>query len=36
MTGWQKSDWRKLPGVQMPEYPDEAGLIAIERELSNY
>ncbi|MEM1373728.1 MAG: 3-deoxy-7-phosphoheptulonate synthase class II [Pseudomonadota bacterium] len=36
MTEWQKSDWRKKPRVQMPEYLDEAKLSAVEAQLSQY
>ena len=33
---WSKSDWRTLPRVQMPDYPDQDALNAVERQLSNY
>lgn len=36
MTNWQKSDWRNLPRVQMPEYTDEAALNAVEAQLAQY
>ena len=36
MTGWSKSDWRKKPRVQMPDYPDQAALEAVEAKLSKY
>ncbi|MEM1233676.1 MAG: 3-deoxy-7-phosphoheptulonate synthase class II [Pseudomonadota bacterium] len=36
MTEWQKSDWRKKPRVQMPEYLDETRLSAAEAQLSQY
>lgn len=36
MTHWQKSDWRNLPRVQMPEYTDEAALNAVEAQLAQY
>ena len=36
MTEWQKSDWRKKPRVQMPDYPDAAELKAVEDRLSSY
>jgi len=36
MSDWQKSDWRKKPRVQMPDYPDEAALKAVEAKLTNY
>ncbi len=36
MTGWTKSDWRKKPRVQMPDYPDQAALEAVEAKLSKY
>ena len=36
MTEWQKSDWRKKPRIQMPEYLDEAQLSAVEAQLSQY
>jgi 3-deoxy-7-phosphoheptulonate synthase len=33
---WAKSDWRKLPRVQMPDYPDQAALHAAEARLAKY
>ncbi len=36
MVEWQKSDWRKLPRVQMPDYVDAAALEKVEAQLSNY
>ena len=36
MTTWQKSDWRKKPRIQMPEYTDPAALARVEDRLSNY
>jgi len=33
MTSWQKSDWRKKPRVQMPDYTDQAALAAAEQQL---
>jgi 3-deoxy-7-phosphoheptulonate synthase len=33
---WNKSDWRKLPRVQMPDYTDVAALNAVEAQLSKY
>ncbi len=34
--GWTKSDWRMKPRVQMPDYPDQAALNAVEAQLSKY
>jgi 3-deoxy-7-phosphoheptulonate synthase len=34
--GWTKSDWRKKPRVQMPDYLDSAALNAVEAKLSKY
>ncbi|MFZ1725200.1 MAG: 3-deoxy-7-phosphoheptulonate synthase class II [Albidovulum sp.] len=34
--GWTKSDWRKKPRVQMPDYPDSAALAAAEAQLAVY
>jgi 3-deoxy-7-phosphoheptulonate synthase len=31
---WTKSDWRNLPRVQMPDYPDQAALRAVEARLA--
>ncbi|WP_420863567.1 class II 3-deoxy-7-phosphoheptulonate synthase [Algirhabdus cladophorae] len=36
MTKWQKSDWRSLPRVQMPDYVDQAELNSVEAQLSKY
>ncbi|MGB7269414.1 MAG: 3-deoxy-7-phosphoheptulonate synthase class II [Albidovulum sp.] len=33
---WNKSDWRKLPRVQMPDYTDVAALNAVEAQLAKY
>ncbi|MFO1210726.1 MAG: 3-deoxy-7-phosphoheptulonate synthase class II [Amaricoccus sp.] len=33
---WSKSAWRKLPRVQMPEWPDAAALAGVERKLASY
>jgi 3-deoxy-7-phosphoheptulonate synthase len=34
--GWQKSDWRARPRVQMPDYPDQSALNAVEAQLGKY
>ena len=36
MTDWTKSSWRDKPRIQMPDYPDQAELQAVEAELSRY
>ena len=36
MSTWQKSDWRKKPRVQMPDYTDAAKLNAVEERLASY
>ncbi len=36
MAEWQKSDWRKKPRVQMPDYTDDAALKATEAKLASY
>ncbi|WP_172295062.1 class II 3-deoxy-7-phosphoheptulonate synthase [Pseudoruegeria sp. HB172150] len=36
MSNWEKSGWRSKPRVQMPDYPDEAKLNAVEAQLSKY
>jgi 3-deoxy-7-phosphoheptulonate synthase len=36
MSTWQKSDWRKKPRVQMPDYTDAAALEKVEDRLSHY
>ena len=33
---WSKSDWRTKPRVQMPDYPDQEALNAVEGQLSYY
>jgi 3-deoxy-7-phosphoheptulonate synthase len=33
---WTKSDWRRKPRVQMPDYPDQAALHTVEAQLSKY
>jgi 3-deoxy-7-phosphoheptulonate synthase len=34
--GWSKSDWRAKPRVQMPDYPDQTALGAVETQLAKY
>ncbi|MFN0113295.1 MAG: class II 3-deoxy-7-phosphoheptulonate synthase [Paracoccaceae bacterium] len=34
--GWTKSDWRRKPRVQMPDYPDQGALRAVETQLGKY
>ncbi|TNC71954.1 class II 3-deoxy-7-phosphoheptulonate synthase [Rubellimicrobium roseum] len=36
MGEWQKTDWRKLPRVQMPDYPDQDRLRDVEARLASY
>ena len=36
MTDWNKSDWRKKPRVQMPDYTDAEALAAVEGKLASY
>ncbi len=36
MTEWQKTDWRKKPRVQMPDYTDAAALKTVEARLTSY
>lgn len=36
MSDWQKTDWRRKPRVQMPDYPDQDRLHEVERRLSSY
>ncbi len=36
MTEWQKTDWRKKPRVQMPDYTDAAALKGVEARLASY
>lgn len=33
---WKKTDWRAKPRVQMPDYPDQAALHAVEAQLGKY
>ena len=34
--GWTKSDWRAKARVQMPDYPDQTALHAVEAQLAKY
>ncbi len=36
MAEWQKSGWRGRPRVQMPDYPDQDALRAVEARLAKY
>ncbi len=36
MSDWSKSTWRRLPRVQMPAWPDAAGVSTVEQRLSSY
>ncbi|MDM8167751.1 class II 3-deoxy-7-phosphoheptulonate synthase [Roseovarius sp.] len=36
MTDWHKSDWRKKPRVQMPEYTDSGALQGVEARLAQF
>ncbi|KPP91046.1 MAG: 3-deoxy-7-phosphoheptulonate synthase AroF [Rhodobacteraceae bacterium HLUCCA08] len=36
MTDWKKTDWRRKPRVQMPDYTDAAALAAVEAQLATY
>jgi len=36
MSEWTKSSWRKLPRVQMPDYPDQTALTTVEAQLAKY
>ncbi|GLT09713.1 phospho-2-dehydro-3-deoxyheptonate aldolase [Sulfitobacter porphyrae] len=36
MTQWSKSSWRSKPRVQMPDYPDQSALKAVEAQLARY
>ena len=36
MSEWKKSSWRSKPRIQMPDYPDQAALEAVEAQLSRY
>ena len=35
-AAWTKSDWRAKPRVQMPDYPDQGALGAVEARLAQY
>ncbi len=34
--GWTKSTWRARPRIQMPDYPDQTALGAVEAQLASY
>ena len=34
--GWTRSDWRAKPRVQMPDYPDQGAVKAVESQLAKY
>ncbi|MGN0931766.1 class II 3-deoxy-7-phosphoheptulonate synthase [Falsigemmobacter intermedius] len=34
--GWNKSDWRNMPRIQMPDYPDQEALHAVEAQLAKF
>ena len=36
MKDWQKTGWRSKPRVQMPDYPDDVRLKAVEEQLAKY
>ena len=36
MTDWHKTEWRKKPRVQMPDYTDQEFLRDVEQKLGNY
>jgi 3-deoxy-7-phosphoheptulonate synthase len=36
MTEWTKSSWRAKPRIQMPDYPDQAALNAVEDQLARF
>ncbi|PID36993.1 MAG: 3-deoxy-7-phosphoheptulonate synthase class II [Rhodobacterales bacterium] len=36
MQNWSKSSWRAKPRVQMPDYPDQGALNAVEAQLAKY
>lgn len=36
MTQWHKTDWRKKPRIQMPDYTDASALAGVEARLSQY
>ena len=33
---WEKRGWRAYPRVQMPDYPDQAALNAVEAQLAKF
>ena len=36
MTNWSTASWRTKPRIQMPDYPDQAALNAVEAQLARY
>jgi 3-deoxy-7-phosphoheptulonate synthase len=36
MSTWSTSSWRSKPRIQMPDYPDQAALQAVEAQLARY
>ncbi|MGC1495949.1 MAG: 3-deoxy-7-phosphoheptulonate synthase class II [Sulfitobacter sp.] len=36
MTNWSRASWRNKPRIQMPDYPDQAALNAVEKQLAQY
>jgi 3-deoxy-7-phosphoheptulonate synthase len=36
MTEWSSSSWRAKPRIQMPDYPDQTALQAVEAQLARY
>jgi 3-deoxy-7-phosphoheptulonate synthase len=36
MSTWSTSSWRSKPRIQMPDYPDQAALRAVEAQLARY
>ncbi|MGJ8626433.1 MAG: class II 3-deoxy-7-phosphoheptulonate synthase [Sulfitobacter sp.] len=36
MTNWSTASWRNKPRIQMPDYPDQAALNAVEAQLARY
>lgn len=36
MTNWSTASWRDKPRIQMPDYPDQAALKAVEKQLSRF
>ncbi|WP_227271528.1 class II 3-deoxy-7-phosphoheptulonate synthase [Roseobacter weihaiensis] len=36
MSEWTKSSWRSKPRIQMPDYPDQAALEAVEGQLARF